>query len=249
MADTGLTDIHAGQVIFASMRAASNLSKINVAGRDAVGQPLTLAPETHAVETDLPKLIWMKHRIDSLLRGGRDSEAVALAKKANLVCRGAAFVAWDDAEKVAIAQEEVYQPSLSHDSKVMVLLARPRVLERPLGGDPSLHHLRDTAESLEEGSDELVGDIFDLSKTEQLTITIDSVFYAPDAAKLVGIMQDWATHTNEDQGCQALCVLLRECERDRDAGRLRRVLSDFFLALPDPWKKRASSILAAQTTR
>jgi hypothetical protein len=94
LADTELPDIHAGQVIFASMRAASNLSKINVAGRNAAGQPLTLAPETQAVENDLPKLIWMKHCIDSLLQGGRDSEAVALAKKANLVCRGAAFVAW-----------------------------------------------------------------------------------------------------------------------------------------------------------
>ena len=119
----------------------------------------------------------------------------------------------------------------------MVLLARPRVLERPLGGNPSLYHWRDTAESLEEGSDEeLVGDIFDLSKTERLTeqlaITIDSVFYAADAAELVGIMQDWATHTDEDQVCQTLCALLRECERDRDAGSLRRVLSDFFLALP-----------------
>ena len=193
----------------------------------------------------------MKHRIDGLLQGGRDSEAIALAKKANLVCRGAAFVAWDDAEKVAIAQQEVYLPSLSHNSKRMVLLSRPRVLERPLGGNPSLYHLRDTAESLEEGSDELVGDTFDLSKTErlteQLTITIDSVFYAPDAAELVGIMRDWATHTDEDQVCQGLCVLLRECERDGDPGRLRRVLSDFFLALPDPWKTRASSIISAQT--
>jgi hypothetical protein len=232
LADTGLPDIHAGQVIFASMRAASNLSKINIAGRDAAEQPLTLAPETQAVDTDLPKLIWMKHRIDSLLQDGKDSEAIVLAKKANLVCRGAAFVAWDDAEKVAIAQEEVYQLSLSHDGKQMVLLARPRVLERSLGGNPSLYHLRDTAESLEEGYDEeLVGGISDLSKTdrltEQLAITIDSVFYAPDAAELVGIMQDWATHTDEDQVCQALCVLLRECERDRDAGRLRKVLTDF----------------------
>ena len=64
---------------------------------------------------------------------------------------------------------------------------------------------------------------------------------------LIGIVRDWATHTDEDQVCQTLCVLLRECERDRDARRLRRVLSDFFLALPDPWKTRASSILAAQT--
>ena len=37
---------------------------------------------------------------------------IALAEKANLVCRGAAFIAWDDAEEVAIAQDEVYQPSL-----------------------------------------------------------------------------------------------------------------------------------------
>ena len=153
---------------------------------------------------------------------------------------------------MAIAQEEVYQPSLSHDSTRMVFLARTRVLEQPLGGNPSLDHLRGTAEPLEEGSnEELVGDIFDLSKperlTEQLATTIDSVFYAPDAAKLVGMVRDWATHTDEDQVCHTLSVLLRKCERDRDAGRLRRVLSDFFLALTDPWKTRASSILAAQT--
>ena len=77
-----------------------------------LGDRLTVALETQAVETDLPKLIWMKHRIDSLLQRGKNSEAIALAEKANLICRGAAFVAWDDAEKVAIAEDEVYQPSL-----------------------------------------------------------------------------------------------------------------------------------------
>ena len=254
LADTGLPDIHAGQVIFASMQAACKLSKINVAGRDAAGQPLTLALETQAVETDLPRLIWMKHRIDSLLQGGKDNEAIALAKKANLVCRGAAFVAWDDAEKVAIAQEEVYQPSLSHCSKRTVLLSRPRVLERPLAGNPSLYHLRDTAESLEECSDEeLVGDIFDLSKTEclteQLTITIDSVFHAPDAAELVGIVRDWATHTDEDQVCQTLCVLLRECERDRDPGHLRSVLSDFFPRAPGSLENKGEFHTCGTDTR
>ena len=66
--------------------------------------------------------------------------------------------------------------------------------------------------------------------------------------KLVGIVQDWATHTDEDQVCQTLSVLLRECERDRDAGRLRRVLSDFFLALPHPWKTRASAIICGTDT-
>ncbi|MGA7903804.1 MAG: VIT domain-containing protein, partial [Terrimicrobiaceae bacterium] len=113
LADTDLPDIHAGQVVFASIRAASRSSKIDVAGKDAAGRPVTLALETQAVETDLPRLIWMKHRIDSLLQDGKDREAVALAEKANLVCRGAAFIAWDDAEKVPIAQNEVYQASFA----------------------------------------------------------------------------------------------------------------------------------------
>ena len=104
-------------MVFASIRAASESSKIDVAGKDAVGRPLTLALATQAAETDLPKLIWMKHRIDSLLQRGENSEAIALAEKANLVCRGAAFIAWDDAEKVAIAQDEVYQPSLARESR------------------------------------------------------------------------------------------------------------------------------------
>ena len=92
-ADIELPDIHAGQVVFASIRAASKSSNICVAGKDAAGRPLNLALETRAVETDLPRLIWMKHRIDSLLRGCKDREAIALAKNANLVCRGAAFIA------------------------------------------------------------------------------------------------------------------------------------------------------------
>ena len=36
--------------------------------------------------------------------------AVALAKEFNLLCEGAAFVAWDEAEKVAAAEREIYQP-------------------------------------------------------------------------------------------------------------------------------------------
>ena len=119
MADTELPDIYAGQVAFASVRKRGRGSDINVTGRDADGRPLTVSLEAQAAETNLPKLIWMKHRIESLLQAGKDREAIALAEKANLVCRGAAFIAWDDAEKVAIAQDEVYQPSLEARSGVL----------------------------------------------------------------------------------------------------------------------------------
>ena len=206
------------------------------------------------METDLPKLIWMKHRIDSLLQGGKDSEAIALARKANLVCRGAAFVAWDDAEKVAIAQDEVYQPSLSHESKLRFSLSTRSSSHSAVSlFESRVRHYHRKA-VLDPCSDQgLVSNLlFNLKKTErlteQLTIIIGSAFYAPDAAKLVGTIRDWAKHTDEGQVRDTLCALLCECDGDRDPGHLRRVLSDFFLALPDPWKTRASSIISAQTT-
>src|SRR4029077_4269126 len=112
LAGTELPDIYVGQVAFASIRAKGNRSDLKVAGKDNAGRPLTVQLHARAAKSDLPKLIWMKHRIESLLQVGKTKEAIALAEKANLVCRGAAFIAWDDAEEVAIAQDEVYQPSL-----------------------------------------------------------------------------------------------------------------------------------------
>lgn len=67
------------------------------------------------METDLPKLIWIEAPHRKSLQDGKDREAIALAKKVNLVCRGAAFVAWDDAEKVAITQDEVLAEPLCRE--------------------------------------------------------------------------------------------------------------------------------------
>ena len=43
-------------------------------------------------------------------------------------------------------------------------------------------------------------------------------------------------HTDEKQVKEALRALLQESERERDPAHLRKVLSDFFLALPEPCK-------------
>jgi hypothetical protein len=93
-------------------------SDLKIFGKDSAGQPLTVQLHAQAAKTDLPKLIWMKRRIESLLQGGKTKEAIALAEKANLVCRGATFIAFDDTEEVAIAQDAVYQPSLDVPSGV-----------------------------------------------------------------------------------------------------------------------------------
>jgi hypothetical protein len=59
-------------------------------------------------------LLWARRRIDSLLAQNQTDAAIALAKQVNLVCEGAAFVAWDDTEKVPISSPdaEVYQPAM-----------------------------------------------------------------------------------------------------------------------------------------
>ena len=54
--------------------------------------------------------LWQRGRLDFLIRQGRNREAIALAKQANLICSGTAFIAWDDLEKVAISQKEIQQP-------------------------------------------------------------------------------------------------------------------------------------------
>ena len=84
---------------------------------------------------------------------------------------------------------------------------------------------------------------------EQTRGAIESAFCADDAKKLNSIISDWAKHTDEKQVKDALYALLRECELQGDAGYLKKVLSNFFLALADPWKTRASAIFAAQPAK
>ena len=62
-------------------------------------------------------------------------------------------------------------------------------------------------------------------------------------------MQDWAKHADEKQVKEALRALLHECEQEPDPAHLRKVLSDFFLALPDPWETEARGIFTAHTAK
>jgi Ca-activated chloride channel family protein len=255
LAGTELPDIYAGQTVFAPIRTNGNRSDLKIAGKNSVGRPLTVQLHAQAAKTDLPKLIWMKHRIESLLQGGKTREAIALAEKANLVCRGTAFVAWADAEEVAIAQREVYQPSLE-----VPALLRSRRLPAPMSRHVSFSISAPAfleSEPKESWYDagfcpdiESVIDLLDPQRlTEQLNKVIESVYRPDDAKKLTSIVLDWAKHVGDKQVKDTLSVLLCKCEHDGEARFLREVLSDFFLALHDPWQKKASSILSAITAQ
>ncbi len=104
--------LHAGQVVRVALRG-SGAEPIVVTGRLPDGREHWLTVETGAVGSEAIKLLWAKERISSLLETKHAPEAIALAIQHNLICEGAAFIAWDESEKVQIAEELVVVPALS----------------------------------------------------------------------------------------------------------------------------------------
>ena len=116
LAGTRVPNVHAGQVVEISLRLpAGKPDAIEIAGRLGSGArhvfPLTVQP---CANPALP-LLWARERLFTLLADGQQTAALALAKEHNILCEGAAFIAWDESERVQVAQREIYQPSLELD--------------------------------------------------------------------------------------------------------------------------------------
>jgi hypothetical protein len=89
------------------------VSAIDLEGRlpDGSSRRFTIALETSS--NDALPLLWAREHIAELeLRHDRD-QAVRTSQLFNLLCSGTAFIAWDEAENVKIAEEEIYQPSMA----------------------------------------------------------------------------------------------------------------------------------------
>lgn len=83
-----------------------------IIGRKSDGTERKLAVATQRSDNEAIKLVWAGDRIASLFASERPAEAIALARKHNLLCEGVSFIAWDEAEQVAIARHGIVQPSL-----------------------------------------------------------------------------------------------------------------------------------------
>jgi Ca-activated chloride channel homolog len=107
-----LPDVHAGEHILVALKGPKEAREIALTGR--------LADETaHTFRFDLksgalasPRLLWARQAMDRCLAEERGKEAIELAIRHNVICQGAAFIAYDVKEKVAIAKEDIYQPSM-----------------------------------------------------------------------------------------------------------------------------------------
>ncbi|MDQ3622126.1 MAG: VWA domain-containing protein, partial [Verrucomicrobiota bacterium] len=114
-----LPNLYAGQVIELPLRrVATGKASLKLVGIDAAGREQTFVLEPQPLGNDALQLLWARERITTLL--DRDpAGAIALAKEHNLLCEGAAFIAWDESEKVPIAQAELCQPSLEMPTVLM----------------------------------------------------------------------------------------------------------------------------------
>ncbi len=104
-------DLHAREVVNVALRGSES-ENLEAVGRLPDGSKLSLPLELHASQNEAIKLLWARERITALLDANQNQEAIALAKEHNLICEGAAFVAWDEAERVPVAQEGIVQPAV-----------------------------------------------------------------------------------------------------------------------------------------
>ena len=129
-----LPDLHAGETVVVVARTEDpHAAAFSVLGSVADGSPWLAEGALNGQVHEAPRLMWAQRRISSLLAGDLQPDAVAVAVKHNLLCRGASFIAWDESEKVAVAKREVYQPALKKSTGAVRLrkMAAPMAMSAP----------------------------------------------------------------------------------------------------------------------
>jgi Ca-activated chloride channel family protein len=121
--ETPLRDLCESDDIVIPISAAKDARDLDIGGKTADGTSWSFVPERQT----MPKagLLWARSRIRSLDASDREDEALVVAKEFNLLSRDAAFIAWDEAEQVPVAQSQIIQPALEVESHVSACMAPP----------------------------------------------------------------------------------------------------------------------------
>lgn len=110
--ERGLMDLHAGEVLLMPVRVQGS-SRVELTACLPNGHPWSMQWDLdEAEESETARLAWAKRRISHLQKQDEQSAAIELAIQHNLICRGASFVAWDEAAKTTLAEQAVVQPSM-----------------------------------------------------------------------------------------------------------------------------------------
>lgn len=103
-----LPDLYAGQTREILLTAPRGTKPPSLSASGGV----TLQPVVSKTANEAVRLAWIRARIEELEATHDRPAALQLAITHNVLCEGAAFIAWDESEKVRIATEEIYQPSM-----------------------------------------------------------------------------------------------------------------------------------------
>jgi Ca-activated chloride channel family protein len=108
-----LPDLFAGETVDLCLRTTGAVNAIDLEGRLPDGSTRRFALTLEASDNGALPLLWAREHIAELeLRHDRE-QAVKTGQLFNLLCASTAFIAWDEAGKVKIAEEEIYQPSMA----------------------------------------------------------------------------------------------------------------------------------------
>jgi Ca-activated chloride channel family protein len=116
--DGALPDLHAREVVTVALRGKTG-GPIRITGCLPDGTAHSFTVDLGSVGSKAVKLLWARQRIAALLAAGQKQKAIVLATAHNLICEGAAFIAWDEQEQVAIAKDELVQPALEQMQPMM----------------------------------------------------------------------------------------------------------------------------------
>lgn len=108
-ADASIPPLYSGQVYRLSARSKLK-DTLALAGRNADALAASLPVAAQTTTSQAPYLHWCKTRIQRHIADDQKAAAIALSVQSNLICPLTAFIAWDDAEKVAIARHALVQP-------------------------------------------------------------------------------------------------------------------------------------------
>jgi Ca-activated chloride channel family protein len=108
-----LPDLYEGQVLSLALKGSASARSVTLEGKLPDGTSKSCRFELIETSSVALPLVWAKRRIEFHLAKGETQEAIALAKANNIVCEGAAFIAWDETEKVPVSGREVYQPAMA----------------------------------------------------------------------------------------------------------------------------------------
>jgi len=201
-----LPDLYEGQVLSLALKGSASARSVTLEGKLPDGTSKSCRFELIETSSVALPLVWAKRRIEFHLAKGETQEAIALAKANNIVCEGAAFIAWDETEKVPVSGREVYQPAMAPQrflaksmfgggaapaagdllcelTEETVMRAREIPLERKLTKGSLLNRLRRGIM----GEPDVAGDLVQ----SRQKLTRDILFQSVAGQQLLDLLADW----------------------------------------------------------